>query len=141
MAQESINASAIEIQNAFGAQSVSVGQVFYNIENSISHYCIDGIQQPKLNIVSTTINEQKNENNLVLVYPNPTTDVVFINTKETLEETYYELTDVTGKIITSNNFYTTNESIDFKSYSEGIYYLKIYNSNKKEHAFTIIKNK
>ncbi|MDX2173082.1 MAG: T9SS type A sorting domain-containing protein [Bacteroidota bacterium] len=79
----------------------------------------------------TKINEIQNKNNII-VYPNPTTDYVFVNSEE---EMTLRLFSIDGTTILS----TKNNKVNLTELAKGIYFLEVRNNfiNKK---IKIIKN-
>jgi hypothetical protein len=68
------------------------------------------------------------------VYPNPTANVLTIETKNTANHGLaIEILDVTGKVVFRKDYknaYTPlNERIDLSGYSKGIYLVKVKQSN------------
>ena len=62
------------------------------------------------------------EDNTVSLYPNPTSNMVYIKTLRPIDKV--EVYDIIGNII----LITESREIDLSNYSEGIYFFKIYNS-------------
>jgi len=65
--------------------------------------------------------------NSVSVFPNPTSDKIIVNTD--LNNCNYELVDVKGSVITSDNFNYSTE-IDLSKNAKGIYFLKLKSQNE-----------
>jgi len=76
--------------------------------------------------------------NLFEIYPNPTTDFIFIENKEAKE---FEVTifDLFGKRIYNNVFSNTHEQIQLGDLANGIYFIEIRNG-KRSGTQRIIKN-
>lgn len=75
------------------------------------------------------------------LYPNPTTDMIYITNEGSTEVFSYELTDLNGKVIATkanaiNGTETT--SIDLGKLEPGVYLIKVANENV-EHTFRVIK--
>lgn len=64
------------------------------------------------------------ELNEVEVYPNPTTNIIAI---ESILDSNFSLFDVLGNRILKGEFHSGNNSLDLTSYSEGVYLLRIEN--------------
>lgn len=63
----------------------------------------------------------------VSIYPNPTTDKLFINFENTTNKAdKLAITDLTGKIISETNLSNSNE-INVSNIAKGIYFLRFYN--------------
>ena len=65
--------------------------------------------------------------NSVSVFPNPTSDKIIIDTE--FNNCNYELVDVKGSVITSDNFNYSTE-IDLSKNAKGIYFLKLKSQNE-----------
>jgi hypothetical protein len=65
--------------------------------------------------------------NSISVFPNPTSDKIIVNTD--LKNCNYELVDVKGSVITSDNFNYSTE-IDLSKSAKGIYFLKLKSQNE-----------
>ncbi|KAB1156277.1 CotH kinase family protein [Flavobacterium luteum] len=61
----------------------------------------------------------------VSIYPNPTSQIVNIHSKKGIEKV--EVFDVLGSLIFSSNKKSDSISIDFSSYSKGIYFVTVFN--------------
>lgn len=70
------------------------------------------------NSVQTTINT-------INIYPNPITDVLFIDSKENINK--IEIFDIFGRQI--QNYKVVNSSINFNDKNAGLYFLKIYSDS------------
>ncbi len=63
----------------------------------------------------------------VIVYPNPASDYIVIKNAD--KSMNYELVDVAGKIILSNQIISNTNEVNLKQYSPGIYFLNIKDEN------------
>ena len=71
--------------------------------------------------------------NMVKIYPNPTHDVLNIQSKNDLHKPLLaSLYDVHGRLITSVTSYKNDFSINIKSVTAGLYFLKLYNGHDVE---------
>ncbi len=85
---------------------------------------------------TTIINVNNIKENNVSVFPNPSSDKIYI---KGIESSYiYKIYDITGKNLISGNS-NSEQNIDISKLTQGIYFLKI-NSDKTVLAFKIIKN-
>lgn len=121
----SVNNSTITIDYSVGENAISTVS---NTSNAVTQ----GFLQPQL-IISTGIVEV-NEHNEVSVFPNPTSDFVFIKSAEQVTWVIY---DATGKVILIGD----SSKIETTQFALGVYYLEI--SNKKsdnKKTIKLIKN-
>lgn len=86
----------------------------------------------------TGINESSVMDNQLMVYPNPTTDMLHIVFEEEGLKAL-EIMDMTGKIVKAENFNTREVKINLKDLSRGVYFLK-FNINNSTLIKKIIKN-
>lgn len=71
------------------------------------------------------------------VYPNPCNDKLFIDTKTENVNYAFEITDITSKVILSQN--NNSNGIDISTLEKGIYFLKVMNGNTLLATKKIIK--
>jgi hypothetical protein len=84
-------------------------------------------QEPIIGIENNTYEE-----NIITVFPNPCNEYIFINSDET---TYYQIFDLTGKILMSGN----ENKINISSLSKGLYFILVKTQNISS-IHKIIKN-
>lgn len=71
----------------------------------------------------------------VQVYPNPVSDILHVSVEETADFTL-ELTNAQGKTLLIDR---NNSQIDFSSYQQGLYFLRLRTNNDLIEAYQIIK--
>ena len=74
-----------------------------------------------------------------VIYPNPSKSIVTIASPQTVNGYKLKVTDLTGKIVSSNDFSGVENTIDISNYSNGLYFFEINSGNKTE-TIKIIKN-
>ncbi len=62
------------------------------------------------------------------VFPNPSTGIFTVESNSISENTSYQITDVTGKIISTGKLNSNQNQIDLSNVSSGIYFLKAENT-------------
>ena len=67
----------------------------------------------------------------VKIYPNPTSDKLFVDNTDISGKTQFEIYDLTGKIL-AKGLLNDNNEINTKRLNQGIYYLKIENQHFTE---------
>jgi len=75
------------------------------------------------------------------VYPNPTTGVVYISNSNATEVFNFEITDVQGKVVATENAAingTETTEINFTNLEVGIYMVRVYNETA-EKTFRVVK--
>jgi len=138
-AQESINALGGRDIGSGGSVSFSVGQLVFTTDSQSAGSIVQGIQRP-VKIKTTEI--IKSENNISFkAYPNPTTDDLYLEFSETIDEKLsYQLYDIQGKVLLHNQILLPITQINMSSFSAGTYLIQIYNlQNKPYQTIQIIK--
>ncbi|MFC0878252.1 T9SS type A sorting domain-containing protein [Saccharicrinis sp. FJH2] len=79
-------------------------------------------------LVITAIDEKQAENK-INIYPNPTSDVITIESNNVTEEIFFELTDLNGRQILEKELKSNSEIIKLMDLEPGIYIYTIRNSN------------
>lgn len=76
----------------------------------------------------------------VNVYPNPTSDKVFVTTKAMAngQKIRVVLMSANGEILDEKNTINTQEAFDVSGQASGIYLLELY-ANREKHVWKIIK--
>ena len=93
-AQESVVSSGGNSSGSNGNVSYSIGQLFYKTVNGATANLSPGVEQP-FEIQIVLGQDNFNVNLELLVYPNPTTDIIFLKINEsTFESIQYELFDI-----------------------------------------------
>lgn len=90
------------------------------------------------NPVTVTVNCKdellSDENNLMLIYPNPSTDNIIITLSNFILNTSFSpltITDLSGKIISEINISSSENEIDISNYPSGIYFVKMIIDDKQ----------
>ena len=139
-AQEKPTASGGEATGNGGSSSYSVGQVVYTTDEGTTGSVAKGVQQPFEISIVTGIDEL-GINLDVSVYPNPTTNFLKLQVEsEQVQSLSYQLLDLQGKVISSENVSANNTTINMESLPTATYFLRVNNSNQNVKTFKIIKN-
>ncbi|WP_162147248.1 T9SS type A sorting domain-containing protein [Flavobacterium enshiense] len=62
---------------------------------------------------------------LLVLYPNPSADIITIKTNESLDNTNYCITDQTGRLMQTGQLNPDITNIDISQYSSGLYFFRI----------------
>jgi hypothetical protein len=116
---------------AFSLSSSDVGQFGMNTP---SYFCLDDLTTKDSPVTGIRTNEELID---VQIYPNPTTDKVYIENNRNFEGTI-SLNDVSGRVIVLSDLEMA-DFIDFSTLSEGIYYLTIELKDGRSQNFPILK--
>jgi hypothetical protein len=140
-AQTAIAASGSNASGSGGTVSYSIGQVFYTNESGTNGNVSQGVQQPYEISGSTSLNESVEKKYHIIVYPNPTTDLINLEMENfTISKTLYQLYDIKGCIIESKTIAGKETNIDMSKLSASTYFIKIIDENKEIKTIKIIKN-
>lgn len=139
-AQQAVTVAGGELSGSGGVASYSVGQILYNTVNGSNGSVSEGVQQPfEISVVVET-DEGKNVYLKCSAYPNPTTDILFLQI-ENIEnrKLSYLLFDTNGKLIEQQNISLNETRIQMNKYQRGAYFLKVLQGKQEIKTFKIIK--
>lgn len=115
--------------------SYTLGEPVIGLMSTVSNQIGNGYY-PSLNLQSLNIDDISDSK--WLIYPNPTSNAIFI-THSDYNSFDISIFDLNGKEI-YNGFVSKGEAIDFSTYCEGIYILKVNDIQKnKINTYKIIK--
>jgi hypothetical protein len=139
-AQEGNPATGGKAAGSGGSVSYTVGQVAYTTNIGTTGSVAQGVQQPFEISVVAGIEEAKDINLMVTVYPNPSSDYITLKVESyNVEDLLYQLFDLNGKLL-ENKILTGNETkIDMNNLVPATYYLKIIQNENAIKTFQIIK--
>ena len=86
----------------------------------------DGAALAQLTISGVVSTQKKDWQNQINIYPNPTTDVIFMDGLP--EHTSYQLIDSNGSTLVQGT--ATGSGLDLSNFSSGIYFLQLQNESK-----------
>lgn len=140
-AQETIPATGGNATGSGGSVSYSVGQVVCATNTGTSGSVSQGVQQPYEISVVTGIDDARDINLMISVYPNPTTDFLILKTDNfTNGSLSYQLSDINSKLLYTQKITGTETSIVMSNLVPSTYFLKITRNSKPLRTFKIIKN-
>jgi len=137
-AQQNTTASGGNASGATGSVSYSVGQVDYINATGTTGNSNQGVQQVYKIEDVTGINELSSL--VTALFPNPTNGIIDLEIKNTDMEMSYELVDLSGRTIASNQILATQTTIDLSSYAGGEYLLNISSKNQLIKTLKIVKH-
>lgn len=136
-AQEVVSVQGDSYSNGSANIDFTIGEVMINTETDGTYDITQGFHQTNWNFVGLDDLAPDIE---VTLYPNPSSDVLFISTAQ-FDGLNYTLTDANGKIITSDNLSFETTKIDVQHLSSGNYSVILYDRYKnKLKVFKLIKN-
>jgi hypothetical protein len=120
-----------------GKVSYSIGQAVYNAVSSSVGNINEGVQQPYEILIVKNF-EQAIDISLS-VYPNPTTNQIFIKINSPIENYSYQITDILGNLISLGNIKDERQIEGLSVLTTGTYFLNIYDNKRIIKTFKIIK--
>ena len=138
-AQQAMLASAGNATSANGSVSYSVGQVVYTTNTGTTGSVAQGVQQP-FEIQTVLGTDNFNINLQMAVYPNPTTNYLQLEVKNTdFSNLTYQLYDLNGRLIANRKITTETSTIEAEQLPTGLFLLKVLDNNKEVKTFKIVK--
>lgn len=138
-AQEAVVTSGGNASGTNGNVSYSVGQIVYTTNTGATGSLAQGVQQP-FEIQTVLGAENFNINLQLAVYPNPTTNWLQLEVKNTeFTNLSYQLFDLNGRMILNQKITTETSTISMEQLPAAIFLLKVVNNNKEVKTFKIIK--
>lgn len=140
-AQESVNATGGNASGSGGSVSYSIGQVTYQTLTANNVTVTQGVQQPFEISVVTMLEEAKDINLSVSVFPNPSTDHLTLLIGEfEISNLSYQLYDINGKILQNEQITGNSMNIATSNLAPANYFVKVMQGNKEVKTFKITKN-
>lgn len=137
-AQKSVVATGGNATGTGGTASYSVGQISY--KSPTGNIVSDGVQQP-YEIQTLGTSDFEGIQLEMIVYPNPTKGELLLKIADkSLQDFTYQIFDVTGKNLISQDINQTETAISFANFNIGVYFLTVFSQNKKIKNFKILKN-
>ncbi|ESU27107.1 hypothetical protein FLJC2902T_22150 [Flavobacterium limnosediminis JC2902] len=138
-AQEAIASSGENVSGSSGTISYSVGQIVYTTATGTNGSLSQGVEQP-IEIQTLSGADNFNVSLELSIYPNPTTDLLYLQVKESnFENVQYQLFDFNGRLLENKRVTTASTTIQMEKYPGAIYLLKVLDNNKEVKTFKIIK--
>ena len=141
--QQTVTTSGGDIESDQVSLSYTIGQLKVNtiekVDSSILE--LDFIQGVQYAYIIDVFDCRDYNSIKISVFPNPTSSIVNISMEKLSDELRVVVFDVAGKEIYDQSFIENDFSIDFSSYSEGIYILGFYNFCGLFRSFKLAVNK
>lgn len=134
--QEVISSSGDHFENGSVSISWTIGESVIETFSGTSVVLTQGFHQS--NLSASVIYENKSNDLLIELYPNPLTDHLFIKC-EKYEGLEYEMYDFTGKLLTKDKFKSRITTVNFSDNAASAYFIKILSVNSLLKTFQIIK--
>lgn len=139
-AQQTTLPAGNDAQSATGFVSYSIGQIFYEPQQTATGAVNPGVQQAYEIFVLAT--QETAVPNSITIYPNPVKDFLIVDlSSEKLKKPAYVLFDGTGRLIAKGELKNSKTEINTSALSAGLYLLTVSSERKTIKSFKIIKNK
>ena len=140
-AQNAIPATGGNATGTGGKVSYTVGQMVYTTNTGTSGSIAQGVQQPYEISVITGIEEAKDINLIISVYPNPSIDILTLKVENyDYQNLSYILFDIKGILLENKKVTGNLTSISMEDRISGTYFLKVMDNKKEIKTFKIVKN-
>jgi len=136
-AQQGTVSSGATVSAAEGSISNAIGQVAFLHAAAHNGSINQGLQQPYM-IQQVSVKEPNIDIELK-IYPNPTTDVIWIEATPGYAALYCKLTDAAGKILVFSKLQTEKTALSMQAYATGTYFLNILHHHSHIQTFKITK--
>lgn len=138
-AQNGIVSSGGEVTNSSGSVAYSIGQPFYSTITNGNVTVQEGLQQV-FEISQTLSIKDVNLKLELIAFPNPTTDVLNINTDvNNYKNLSYKFYNVSGQTINEGIMKSNKTSLATNNLDTGVYFLNILENNQLIKTFKILK--
>ena len=134
-------ASGGDANGSGGSASYSIGQVAYETNSGSNGNSNQGVQQPFEIFVTLANPEFLSDLTSITLLPNPAIKTVVLSVSDlhNFEGYFYNLTEITGKIIEKGNIYSKETSLDVSSLPQACYFLNVFQNNKAIKSFKLLK--
>ena len=138
IAQEVVATAGCTFNNQGGSISFTIGESVAQTVTQGDITLTQGFHQS--NITVSMVNELKDLDFSITVFPNPTRDILILKlTKENVMGLQYILFDVNGKLLSKKNLEEKETNVPVEALAPGLYLLKVKEGNKELKTFKIIK--
>lgn len=142
-AQEAIPITGGDASGSGGSAGYSLGQVIYTTHMGTSGSITQGVQQPYEISVVSGIQEAKEINLMVTVYPNPTTRFltlkIDVSTSLNVQALSYQLYNVNGSLLESKKIESNETNITMSELLPATYFLRVMENKREMKNFKILK--
>lgn len=136
--QQVVSSAGNFYSNTSGSVSWTLGELAVETLSTANNILTQGFQQSRLTI--TGIGDLPILDYEIVVFPNPVSDHLIIRTdKEQHENLYYQLYDLSGKIILQNKILESETTVTVNHLKSAVYLLRIMEGNRQVRAFKVVK--
>lgn len=140
-AQEVVVTSGNTVSGASGSVSYSCGQVFTSSNGDTLHgFATEGVMQTYEFLTLSVSDSAIHISLRCEVYPNPAREQIVLELSELIGNMHFELLDVSGALVKSGELTALQTSLPAEQWAVGMYFLRIYSSDRILQTIKIIKN-
>ena len=133
-------ASGGEATTSQGSVSYTIGQIAVDAHGNPEGSVSPGIQQ-SYEIEELVVNSTNNLTKVnVNIFPNPVTSGVQLESEDFTSAHSIVLSDASGNILYKIDQAQTANIINMEEFPQGMYFINLFEDNKKTNAYKIIKN-
>lgn len=114
------------------------GFILATSRQSINWGCCPDATNIKFSGLSVGIQENQLNNSTFSIFPNPTNDIIHINTSNSLINESYSIANTLGQTLLIGKLENERSTINVQTLPAGIYFLQL--GNKQKQSYKIIKN-
>lgn len=107
--------------------------------NFMAHYVCNDVLNCNYGPAITSVNDIEPTNDFISVYPNPATSYTEIISIDYLNNATFEMYDINGKLISSQNVTGTKIRVNRNDIPAGIYFIKIMTEEKVQTAKVVFE--
>jgi len=137
-AQEVNSTSGGEYGNANYKLTYTIGEPNVTTLINSNMQLTQGFQQPVYQIIISLITKIADELN-IKIFPNPTTDILFLSIEKPPQNLQFMLFDMSGKLLQQKNITDTKTEINMQAFSNANYVLQVLQNQEKISSYEIIK--
>lgn len=135
---ELVSSSGDSFSNESYQINWSIGESMIETFSGGHYQLTQGFHQS--NYIVTKVEELSESSINISVYPNPTSDFIFIDfTNSLVTESVLTIANINGKVLQIKTSMNNSEKLDFANYVSGVYFLNVKQNNKVVESFKIIK--
>jgi len=141
-AQEAIVTAGINVSGNDGSLSYSVGQVVYLFHTGTNGSVVEGVQQPYRILGASVLKKESRNISLTFsAFPNPATDLLFLNVENFDNENLsFQVVDIHGRVLHTQKITDSQTRIVISNLAPAIYGVQIMSDNKLVNTIKIVKN-
>ena len=137
----SLKAQTLEFTYDPAGNQIQRELVTLSVNSLLSTNSIEETEQEEDTLLPKS-NSLNDNSTTIEFYPNPVVDLLNVEWDSALNPTEIMLFDNRGKLLQLKKVYegTMRETFDLSTYASGIYYIRVFDTNKQSKSYKIIKH-